>query len=257
MHLRPRPLYVLLLCLLLSVLPSLGGSAGLCAQSAEGGGASAPPVSPVFPAERHAELRSELRYEVKAPPEPEEPDDLPDFFENFDITLSSGMATAILILLGLPLLYLIFRIVSDIRVRRRRKGVEDRLEGVDINEIEEERLVEEGVSLSLFERAEAAGQFDVAVRLQYIQLLKELKDAHLIRYRRDFSNRDYQRQLAGHELLPDFRGVTVDYERFWYGKYPIDRLSYKLVKDKFTELRQRTERIANPAAAEEQYDFDA
>jgi len=95
------------------------------------------------------------------------------------------------------------------------------------------------VSLSLLERAERAGQFDVAVRLLYIQLLKELQDAGLIKYRKDFSSRDYQNQLRGQDVLPDVRAVTKEYQRYWFGKYPIDRLSYRNTYQRFTALHER------------------
>ena len=93
--------------------------------------------------------------------------------------------------------------------------------------------------MSLQERAEQAGQFTIAVRLLYIQLLKDLQDNGLLHYRRDYSNRDYQHQLSASPLLTDFRAVTVDYERYWYGKYPLDPLSYRLVKRKFGALSGR------------------
>ena len=63
-----------------------------------------------------------------------------------------------------------------------------------------------------------------------------MADGGLIKYRRDFSNRDYQNQLRSSSFLTDFRDVTANYERYWYGKYPIERLSYRLVRRKFTAL---------------------
>ena len=86
---------------------------------------------------------------------------------------------------------------------------------------------------------ERAGQFDIAVRLLYIQLLKELQDGGLIKYRKDFSNRDYQTQLKGTGFLAGFREVIQEYERYWFGKYPIDRLSYRNIYQRFTALNER------------------
>ena len=126
--------------------------------------------------------------------------------------------------------------LGDVDMRKRTKGKKGEQDEINISEIEEEQLVAEGVSLTLLQRAENAGQFDVVVRLLYIQLLKELQDGGLIKYRRDFSNRDYQNQLHHSVFLNDFRDVTADYERYWYGKYPIERLSYRLVHRKFTAL---------------------
>lgn len=212
--------------------------------------------SPVFPTERHRELMEELDF---SPPDEEEPkekeeeeavkdvneSDGDDWFDwdwnwgdgdfSFTSTISIIVFSILLLLLGL----LVYRMLGDVSLRKRTRSKEDETDRIDINDIEEEELVAAGVSLSLLERAERAGQFDVAVRLMYIQLLKELQDAGLIKYRRDFSNRDYQNQLRGKDVLPDFRAVTSEYERYWFGKYPIDRLSYRNTYQRFNALYDR------------------
>ncbi|MBC6994397.1 hypothetical protein QWY85_01580 [Neolewinella lacunae] len=196
--------------------------------------------SPAFPTDRHRELMEDISFkpiEVDEAAEPaEDPFEWTDFNWKIDLSDNATLFIALLLLLALGLL--IFRMLGDIELRKRTQDAAPD-ERIDINSIEEEQLVAAGVSLSLLERAENAGQFDLAVRLHYIQLLKELQDGKLIKYRRDFSNRDYQNQLRRSDFLADFRAVTADYERFWYGKYPIDRLSYRLVQRKFSVLNQR------------------
>lgn len=168
--------------------------------------------------------------------EEEEPPE-PDWDFNWDFNLSNTTTIIIFSILIAALGFLIYRMLGDVNMRKRTReeGDEDQ-EFIDLEDLEEEKLVATGVSLSLLERAEEAGQFDVAVRLLYIQLLKELQDAGLIQYRRDYSNRDYQNQLLGKEVLTDFREVTIDYERYWYGKYAIEKLGYRLVQRKFNVL---------------------
>jgi hypothetical protein len=196
--------------------------------------------SPVFPEERHRELKEDLSYQQdkkeEAPKEDTESWWDFDAYENWSFDLSSGTSIFILVLLLAGLGFFIFHILGDVEMRKRTRGEEEEQDEINIDDLEEEHLVAEGVSVSLQERAERAGQYDVAVRLLYIQLLKELQDGGLIKYRRDFSNRDYQQQLRGTAFLEDFRVVTADYERFWYGKYPIERLGYRLVYGKFTTL---------------------
>ncbi len=196
--------------------------------------------SPVFPEERRLELREELSYEQEKKEKKEEKDAKSWFdmggFKNWKIDLSDGTTMFILLILIAALGFLIYRMLDDVEMRKRTRGVDDEEEEINLHDLEEEHLVAEGVSLSLLERAERAGQYDVAIRLLYIQLLKELQDGNLIKYRRDFSNRDYQNQLRSSSFLPDFRDVTADYERFWYGKYPLERLGYRLVYKKFTSL---------------------
>lgn len=205
------------------------------------GQSSAETPSPAFPADRHRELREELSYD---PPEIDPPREDPetwDFDWNFDWLSDMGplLNVLALLLLLIPLGFFIYHLLGTISERRKkRRSVLENGE-VRISEIEEEKMVMGGVALSLLERAENAGQFDVAVRLLYIRLLKDLNDRELIRYRKDYSNRDYRHQLSGHPFLPAFRTVTEDYERYWYGKYRIDRLSYRLVRGKFDDLSGR------------------
>jgi len=202
-------------------------------------------TSAVFPAERRNELLKELEYSKDVPEEEEETIDersnWEDWFnfgdyENWNIDLSNGTTILILLILLVGLGFFVYRMLGDVSLRKRTRGEGDDQDEINIEDIEEEKLVAEGVSLTLLQRAENAGQFDVAVRLLYIQLLKELQDGGLIKYRRDFSNRDYQNQLYNSNFLNDFREVTADYERYWYGKYPIERLGYRLVNRKFNTL---------------------
>ena len=184
----------------------------------------------------------DLDYSKKNKKEKETEEDLDNWwddvssYENWNIDLSNTSTLVIFFLLLAGLGYLIYLMLGDVNMRKRTKGEDEEQDQINISEIEEEQLVAEGVSLTLLQRAENAGQFDIAVRLLYIQLLKELQDGSLIKYRRDFSNRDYQNQLRRSTFLADFRDVTADYERYWYGKYPIERLSYRLVYRKFTAL---------------------
>lgn len=191
-------------------------------------------ASPVFPAERHEELREELVYE---PPEeedlPEEATDPWDF--NWDLELSPTTSIILLLVLLIPLGFLIYRMLGDIegRKRAREKTADTPL---SIENIEEEKMVATGVAPSLLQQAEESGRYELAIRLLYIQLLKELQDAGHIKYRRDHSNRDYRLQLRGNKLLSSFRTVTADYERYWYGEYPVDRLTYRMVYQRFVGL---------------------
>ena len=193
-------------------------------------------ISPVFPEERHEELREELVYE---PPEEEEitEETEPPWDFNWDFDLSPTTSLILLLVLLLPLGYLIYRMLGDIEGRKRAK--ERVAEApLSIENIEEEKMVATGVAPSLLLQAEESGRYDVAIRLLYIQLLKELQDAGHIKYRRDYSNRDYRLQLRGNKLLPDFRTVTADYARYWYGKYPVARLTYRTVNQRFITLNK-------------------
>lgn len=203
--------------------------------------------SPVFPEDRHEEIMEVLDF---TPPEVEEEapaanDSAADWnWEQWKLELSSTTTWVIFAVLLLVLGFLIYKMLGDVSIRKRTGGDREEQGAINVEDIEEEKLVAAGVSLSLLERAERANQFDVAVRLLYIQLLKELQDGGLIKYRKDFSNRDYQNQLIGRDVLADFRTVTRAYERYWFGKYPIDRLSYRNTYQHFQALKARIQSLS-------------
>ena len=202
--------------------------------------------SDIFPDVRRQALREEVVFER---PEPPPPPDLPaQELPSFDLSayrtpLIVGISG--IVLAGLS--FLLYRIFRDLKVKRRADPHPAGGE-LDASELIEEELVESGVSATLLERAETGGQYAIAVRLRYLGLLHALTQAGLIRYRRDFSNRDYLRQLEGKDLRHEFGAATRLYEQYWYGSYRIDRLSYRVVRQAITELEARVVRsLPQPA----------
>lgn len=129
---------------------------------------------------------------------------------------------------------------------------EKRTKGEAINDLqlELENIEEEKLSLSqtetLLEKAERLGDFTTAVRLQYLALLKQLQELGMIQYQRDKTDREYRREMDKTELGDVFSEITIDYARNWYGQYPLDRLSYRLVAERFERLRNHLSTQAVP-----------
>lgn len=154
----------------------------------------------------------------------------------FNLELPAGVIYLLLIPIILMLAYFIYRF-QDEAIFSFSKAEKD-AELVNIHEIEEESLtIRETVSLR--ERAENNGQFAIAIRLQYLELLKKLDELKLINYKRDKVNRAYIFEMDETDLGEDFAEVTEDFERNWYGQYPIDRLSYRLIARKFIVFHDR------------------
>ncbi len=67
--------------------------------------------------------------------------------------------------------------------------------------------------------AEAAGNYRLALRLGYLQLLKHLADRGLIAWQPDKTNHAYLAELpAAGPLRPAFRELTRQFEYVWYGE---------------------------------------
>ena len=77
--------------------------------------------------------------------------------------------------------------------------------------------------------AEAAGNRRLALRLGYLQLLKQLSDQQLIDWQPDKTNQTYLRELAAGPrpaLRPPFAELTRQFEYVWYGELPLSPTLY-------------------------------
>lgn len=117
---------------------------------------------------------------------------------------------------------------------------------VELEEIQEDQISFRETE-SLLERAVRNEQYELAVRLQYLSLLKRLHEIRLIVFKKEKVNRAYLFEMDKQPLGKDFRKITLDYERNWYGNYPTDRLSYRLVAKRFELMQEQLDKIEQPA----------
>ncbi|WP_116108710.1 DUF4129 domain-containing protein [Lewinella sp. IMCC34191] len=197
--------------------------------------------SEIFPADRLEALREEIVFE--APVAREETAGAPVGSSAPDL---SDLPMPVLVGIGGMLLGALGLLVYALLKGWRRSAGNKSVNQPELfhDEIDEETLVKHGVDPNLLAQAEKTGQFDLAIRLHYLHTLQILNEGGQIRYRKDFSNRDYLQQLREHPIRDDFDQVTRDYERYWYGQYPLDTLSYRLVRSRFDRI---TEQVAGPA----------
>lgn len=81
--------------------------------------------------------------------------------------------------------------------------------------------------------------YRLAIRLQYLELLKKLTDKELIHFLPDKTNFDYLMQLRGSVYYDDFFAVTRNYEYSWYGLFDITEGMYQKINSVFQNLKQR------------------
>lgn len=90
------------------------------------------------------------------------------------------------------------------------------------------------------DKAVANGDYRLAVRLHYLQLLKLLSAKNLIRYEQDKTNMDYLMQLHNTAYYHDFFRVTLHYEYSWYGKFAVTAETYQLILQDIKKLDNRS-----------------
>lgn len=101
--------------------------------------------------------------------------------------------------------------------------------GENIHELDFQTAIEEAVSLR---------NFRLAVRLLYLQTLKNLTDSGRIQYKPDKTNRQYVNELANSAIRPDFEQLTSQFEFVWYGDFPIDEAQFASIRTAFVRFNK-------------------
>jgi hypothetical protein len=96
---------------------------------------------------------------------------------------------------------------------------------------------------NLQQQAMQRGEMKLAVRYSFMWLLQLLQERSMIDYRKDKTNYDYYRELAGTALSRDFRQLSARYEYVWYGQFTLTNDDCSAYLELFNRLRrQLTER---------------
>ena len=74
--------------------------------------------------------------------------------------------------------------------------------------------------------AEDAGNFRLATRLGYLEVLKHLTDRGLIQWQPDKTNHAYLAEIAAGPLREAFRSTTRQFEYVWYGELRLNAALY-------------------------------
>ena len=89
------------------------------------------------------------------------------------------------------------------------------------------------------DKAIAAGNYRLAVRLLFLKLLRQLSDKNVIQYKQDRTNFDYLMQLSNTGWYNPFFRLARSYEYIWYGKFDIDDRQFDTIKNEFTTLERQ------------------
>jgi hypothetical protein len=137
--------------------------------------------------------------------------------------------------IGLFVALLVWFLMSNdiLKFDRKNKTIENAQ--VELNE----ENIHEADFDRLLAKARADGNYPLAVRIQYLQVLKQLADKQLIDYKIDASNAKYVNQLFSTDYYKDFFALTRAYEYIWYGEYPINQEKYAIINNDFDNFNKR------------------
>lgn len=88
-------------------------------------------------------------------------------------------------------------------------------------------------------RATADQNYRLAIRLMYLQTLKELALRNIIQYRQERTNSDYLMQLFTTSYYKDFFRLTRNFEYAWYGQFAVSPALFEQIRNEFATFKQR------------------
>jgi len=85
----------------------------------------------------------------------------------------------------------------------------------------------------------ARGEYNLAIRVHYLQIIRALSEKKYILWSKEKTNREYLRELRSTRLEEPVKNITGVYERIWYGNRRTEQDDYLLLAPDFVNvLRQ-------------------
>lgn len=94
---------------------------------------------------------------------------------------------------------------------------------------------------SLLQEALDQNQYQVAVRIRFILLLRLMDEKKLLKFKIDKTNRNYIDELSGSGHHYDFRKVVLIFEKVWYGRLRVSRSEFYAISNLFARVAQNLE----------------
>jgi hypothetical protein len=122
---------------------------------------------------------------------------------------------------------------SNISLFRRSKTMATHESDVDMDDIFAINYSSE------IEKAVAAGNYRLAIRLHFLKLLRGMSERNIIQYTHDRTNFDYLLQVHHAPWYQQFFRITRNYEYVWYGQFDIDREKFDSINKDFDSLERQ------------------
>jgi hypothetical protein len=142
------------------------------------------------------------------------------------------IAYIIIIALIITLLYFVLKNISitqkikQVSLPDDGSGPVDNIEELDINALLQQALIEKKLRL--------------AVRLYYLDLLKNLDKNGIIIWKKNKTNRDYLFEVFEKNYFYDeIKKLTQTYEQIWYGEHTLTTESFERFVETFTSITQK------------------
>ncbi|MFL1896727.1 hypothetical protein ACJRPK_13560 [Aquimarina sp. 2-A2] len=156
----------------------------------------------------------------------------------FDIDEVSGAWLIILEILPYLLLLGILGLIVWLFIRGKvGRMLDEKEEFPDSLFQEDQEIIKNQNIYQLIEHAVAKANYRLAIRYQYLLVIKLLSDEDHILLVAQKTNADYVLELESTLLKSGFKDLTQVYNFIWYGNFEVDSKNYKRFEIKFEQFR--------------------
>jgi hypothetical protein len=86
------------------------------------------------------------------------------------------------------------------------------------------------------------GNYRLAVRYLYLQVLARLSEKKFIQVNSNKTNYEYVNEVRKHKFANEFASLTLQYEYVWYGEYPVDEKLFEQIQGSFNQFNKNLSR---------------
>lgn len=112
------------------------------------------------------------------------------------------------------------------------------IENLSIEEIEEN--LEETELYPYINKAIGQNDYALAVRLYYLEVLKQLSTQRAITWRKNKTNRQYLQEMLSSKHYGEFRALTLIFERVRYGGQQLNQVQFEQIEPGFLSFLKTT-----------------
>lgn len=162
----------------------------------------------------------------------------PEKYRDFEASQEAGELLRTLVIGFLYVLALVIVVLlilglakgADLFKPKNRK-IEGEVGGYSLQEIEEQ--FQELDLEQLIQQAVNEEQYNLAVRLYYLEVLKQLSQNALITWKKNKTSRAYASELTNPMFKAEFQELTLIFNRVWYGSAVLTAPQYERVAQRF------------------------
>lgn len=84
---------------------------------------------------------------------------------------------------------------------------------------------------------ENSAEYRLAIRYQFLLILKKLSDKKIISWNPEKTNKDYSYEIKDENLKNKFSDLALIFDYIWYGEFGVDHNSYLKFKEQFQSFK--------------------